>query len=57
MAENILNISPEVSMIWQMLVNRKVTTNEQLEEVQEESQLNNTSFTTVLYNYQIIDED
>ena len=57
MADNILNISPEVSMIWQMLVSRKVTTDEQLEEVQEESQLNNTSFTTVLYNYQIIDED
>ena len=57
MSENTLNISPEVSMIWQMLVARKVTTDEQLEEILEESQLNNTQFTTVLYNYQIIDED
>ena len=55
--ENSIAISPNVSMIWQILLRKKITTEDELEEVLEESHNNGQSFETVLYNYEIITED
>ena len=55
--ENSIAISPNVSMIWQILLRKKIATEEQLEEVLEESHNNGQPFETVLYNYEIITED
>ena len=55
--ENSIAISPNVSMIWQILLRKKIATEDQLEEVLEESHNNGQSFETVLYNYEIITED
>ena len=55
--ENTIEISPNVSMIWQILLRKKIATEDQLEEVLEESHNNGQSFETVLYNYEIITED
>ncbi|MBR4613728.1 MAG: type II secretion system ATPase GspE [Kiritimatiellae bacterium] len=44
-------------MIWQILLRKKIATEDQLEEVLEESHNNGQSFETVLYNYEIITED
>lgn len=57
MNENNLEMTPEVSIIWQILLNRRITTEDQLEEVLEESQTSGLPFQEVLYNYQITDED
>ncbi len=51
------DITPEVTMLWQILVKRKLATKEQLEEVLEESRNTGQDFQEVLYNYQIIEED
>lgn len=50
-------ISPDVSMVWQILMSRKIANEEQLQEVLEESMNNNQPFEKVLYNYEIITED
>ena len=55
--ENSIAISPNVSMIWQILLRKKITTEDELEEVLEESHNNGQPFETVLYNYEIITED
>ena len=52
-----LEVSPDISMIWQILVMRKVATEEQLQEVLEESRNNGQPFQKVLYNYEITTED
>ncbi|NMA41853.1 MAG: type II/IV secretion system protein [Oligosphaeraceae bacterium] len=52
-----IDISADVSMIWNLLVSRGRATDEQLEEVLDESIRNGISFQRVLYNYEIIDED
>ncbi len=57
MYDESIEISPEVSMIWQMLKKRKLATDDQLEEVLEESRNTGQDFEEVLYNYQIIEED
>ena len=55
--ENTIAISPNVSMIWQILLRKKIATEDELEEVLEESHNNGQPFETVLYNYEIITED
>ncbi len=52
-----IDISADVSMIWHLLVSRDKATDEQLEEVLDESIRNGQTFQRVLYNYGIIDED
>ncbi len=52
-----IDISADVNMIWNLLVSRGRATDEQLEEVLDESRRNGMSFQRVLYNYEIIDED
>ncbi len=52
-----IDISADVSMIWHLLLNRDKATDDQLEEVLDESIRNGQSFQKVLYNYDIIDED
>ncbi|MDD3695102.1 MAG: ATPase, T2SS/T4P/T4SS family [Lentisphaeria bacterium] len=52
-----IDISADVNMIWNLLVSRGRATDEQLEEVLDESIRNGMSFQRVLYNYEIIDED
>ena len=52
-----IDISADVSMIWNLLVRRGKATDEQLEEVLDESIRNGQSFQRVLYNYELIDED
>ncbi|MFA6929515.1 MAG: GspE/PulE family protein, partial [Lentisphaeria bacterium] len=52
-----IDISADVSMIWHLLVSRAKATDEQLEEVLEESIRNGQSFQKVLYNYDLIGED
>ena len=52
-----IDISAEVSMIWHLLVSRGRATDEQLEEVLDESVRNGQSFQRVLYNYELISED
>ena len=52
-----IDISAEVGMIWHLLVSRGKATNEQLEEVLDESVRNGQSFQKVLYNYDLISED
>ena len=54
---NSIAISPNVSMIWQILLRKKIATEDELEEVLEESHNNGQPFETVLYNYEIITED
>ena len=55
--ENTIAISPNVSMIWQILLRKKIATEDELEEVLEESHNNGQPFEAVLYNYEIITED
>jgi len=55
--ESSVAISPNVSMIWQILLRNKIATEDQLEEVLEESHNNGQPFETVLYNFEIITED
>lgn len=52
-----IDISADVSMIWSLLVNKGKATDEQLEEVLDESVRNGQSFQRVLYNYELISED
>ena len=52
-----IDISADVSMIWHLLVSRGKATDEQLEEVLDESIRNGQSFQKVLYNYDLINED
>ena len=57
MYDGTIDITPEVSMIWQMLRKRNLATEDQLQEVLEESRNTGQDFEEVLYNYQIITED
>lgn len=57
MYEGNIDITPEVSMVWQILRKRNLATDEQLQEVLEESHNTGQEFEEVLYNYQIIEED
>ncbi|MCQ2402286.1 MAG: Flp pilus assembly complex ATPase component TadA [Lentisphaeria bacterium] len=57
MYDGTIDITPEVSMIWQMLRKRDLATEDQLQEVLEESRNTGQDFEEVLYNYQIITED
>mgnify|MGYP006879560552 CR=1 FL=1 len=57
MYDNTIEVKPEVTMIWQILRRRKLATEEQLQEVLEESRNTGQDFEEVLYNYQIITED
>lgn len=57
MSDTNFEMSPDVSIIWQILVNHKIATEEQLEEVLEESHTSGMPFQNVLYNYEIINED
>ncbi len=52
-----IDISADVSMIWNLLINKGKATDEQLEEVLDESIRNGQSFQRVLYNYDLISED
>ncbi len=52
-----IDISADVSMIWHLLVSRGKATDEQLEEVLDESIRNGQSFQKVLYNYDLTNED
>ncbi len=47
----------EVNMLWHILLNHKLATEDQLQEVLEESFSTHQKFLTVLYNYEIITED
>ncbi|MGN0866215.1 MAG: GspE/PulE family protein [Oligosphaeraceae bacterium] len=57
MYDGTIDITPEVSMLWQILRKRKLANEEQLQEVLEESRNTGQEFQEVLYNYQIIEED
>ena len=57
MYDNTIEVKPEVTMIWQILRRRKLATEDQLQEVLEESRNTGQDFEEVLYNYQIITED
>lgn len=52
-----IDISADISMIWHLLVSHDKATEQQLEEVLDESIRNGQTFQKVLYNYDIIDED
>jgi type IV pilus assembly protein PilB len=52
-----LDLDADVSAIWQLLEDAGKATEEQLEEVYEEHQRTGRDFTTVLYNYEIVEED
>jgi type IV pilus assembly protein PilB len=52
-----IDISADVSMIWNLLISKGKATDEQLEEVLDESIRNGQSFQRVLYNYDLISED
>lgn len=50
-------MSPEISMVWNMLLSRKLATEDQLNEVFEESLRSGRRFIKILYDYEIIFED
>jgi type IV pilus assembly protein PilB len=52
-----LDLDADVSAIWQLLEDAGKATEEQLEEVYEEHQRTGRDFTTVLYNYEVVEED
>jgi type IV pilus assembly protein PilB len=52
-----LDLDADVSAIWQLLEDAGKASEEQLEEVYEEHQRTGRDFTTVLYNYEIVEED
>ncbi len=52
-----IDMDPESSVVWHLLLDAGIATEEQLEEAYEESVMNNRPFITILYNYEIITED
>ena len=52
-----LDLDADVSAIWQMLLDAGKASDEQLEEIYEEHQRTGREFTTVLFNYEIVDEE
>ncbi|MBT3288420.1 MAG: hypothetical protein HN380_13825, partial [Victivallales bacterium] len=50
-----LDLDADVSAIWQMLVDAGKASDEQLEQIHEEHQRTGREFTTVLFNYEIVD--
>ncbi len=52
-----IDIDPDVSVIWHLLLDAKVATEEQLEDVYNDTQQLGRSFTTLLFNYNIISEE
>ena len=52
-----MEIDPEVSLIWHLLLDHNIATEEQLEDTYEDTQVLGKPFLTLLYNYNIITED
>ena len=52
-----IELNPDISMIWHLLLKEKIADEDQLEDVLDESVRNNQSFQTCLYNYEVITED
>lgn len=52
-----IDMDADVSVIWHLLLDAGIATEEQLEEVFDESQRMNRTFVNILYNFDIITED
>ena len=52
-----IDVDPEASMIWHLLLDHGVATEEQLEDTYEDTQILNKSFAQLLNNYNIISQD
>ncbi|MBR4675289.1 MAG: type II secretion system ATPase GspE [Victivallales bacterium] len=52
-----VDVDPEASMIWHLLLDHGVATEEQLEDTYEDTQILNKSFAQLLNNYNIISQD
>ena len=52
-----MEIDPEVSQVWHLLLDHNIATEEQLEDTYEDTQVLGKPFLTLLYNYNIITED
>ncbi|MCK5801890.1 MAG: Flp pilus assembly complex ATPase component TadA [Lentisphaeria bacterium] len=51
------DLDPDVSTVWHLLIDAGKATEDQLEEVYEEHERTGRDFTSVLYNYEIIEEE
>ena len=52
-----MDIDADASVIWHLLLDAKIATEDQLEEAYEESAQYNQPFVNILYNFDIITED
>ena len=52
-----VDVDPEASMIWHLLLDHGIATEEQLEDTYEDTQILNKSFAQLLNNYNIISQD
>ena len=52
-----IDVDPEASMIWHLLLDHGIATEEQLEDTYEDTQILNKSFAQLLNNYNIISQD
>ncbi len=52
-----IDVDPEASMIWHLLLDHGVATEEQLEDTYEDTQILNKSFAQLLNNYNLISQD
>jgi len=52
-----IDLDADTSAIWHLLLDNKIATEDQLEEVYAEHERTGKAFTTVLFNYEIVSED